>query len=1201
MDKDLEASPLLFPLHDRSAQELIAALGQGITVVDENGRFEYVNPAYARMVGRSLTTLRALTPEDVTHPDDLPRLTEARRQRLTGQTTSYETRLLRPDGTIVYAHITGVPRLQDDEIVGSLTIVNDITALKQAEEAYHTLVENSLQGLLIFQDFRVVFANSRIKDISGFTPQEIMALPPGEFLSRIYEPDRERVSSHLTAHLAHKNALPRMEFRVWHKSGEIRWVESHARDIVYRGRPAIQIAVLNITDRKKAVQALQASEEKHRRLLNSIQSPVVALTPEMKILYCNEAYSDFVGKSISELVDRDLLTLFPDFAETQSFAAYQKALETGEVQEVASKMRQWYWQVRIHPAPWGIIAIADDITEHKKAENALRESERQVQLLFADAQRQAQELALLDKVQTALARELDLDTIFHTVVEAIAGTFGYTRVNLYLLQGSQLVLQHQVGYAQVLSEIPLTEGINGRVARTGAPILLKNVRTDPDFLAVSDDSESEICVPLFDQETAVGTLNVESKTGRSLTEKDLQLIMALSESINIAIYRARLYAEVQQGRQQLQMVITNAPIILWALDADGKFTYCHGKGLESLGLQGDQIVGMSLFDVFGLLVPELVHLFEQALMGEETETAVTIAGTPFIARYAPIRNDTGEVTGVTGVALDITAQAKAEASLRASEERYRLVVNSVGDVIFQIDVEGKWQFLNNAWTEIIGYPVAESLGANFLDYVHPADRAKNTAEFLPLIEKKKDFCRHQVRYLTQAGSYRWLEVHARRIEDEEGRIWGISGLLRDVTERIQREHELESFATVTRALRQAKKRGQMLTIILDRALDLLQARGALFIMHSNADENRGQIELGRGDWQKLSGKMLRSEGETSAFAIENGDVFINKDVTSVLPPEMAAYIEPHFAVMAAPVRSKDALVGDIWVGRQQPFSANDAQSLQTIAEITAAALDRAWVLETLEQQVADRTQELVVANERLLELDQLKTKFIDDVSHELRTPATSISLFLDLLKRGPEAKQDFYLTMLRESSQRLNQLIESILQFAHLTETAVAQEPTIVNLNEMLANIIKQNQARAAKAGLQLSFNANDNLPPVYGIADLLRQAVNYLLDNAFKYTLGGSVTISTNLDKNRQMACVEIKDTGIGIEMAEQKRVFDRFYRGQHVSQLTTPGSGLGLSLVQQIVTRHKGAIDIVSEQGSGTTVCVCLPLADTQQSLGR
>jgi PAS domain S-box-containing protein len=120
------------------------------------------------------------------------------------------------------------------------------------------------------------------------------------------------------------------------------------------------------------------------------------------------------------------------------------------------------------------------------------------------------------------------------------------------------------------------------------------------------------------------------------------------------------------------------------------------------------------------------------------------------------------------------------------------VVNNVREVIFQTDLTGRWTFLNRAWTEITGFNISQSLGQNFLDFVHPDDRQRNMAEFEPLIKREKEYCRYEVRYLTQTGELRWLEVHARLIFDDRGEVSGTSGTLSDVTRRRQAEETLRA-------------------------------------------------------------------------------------------------------------------------------------------------------------------------------------------------------------------------------------------------------------------------------------------------------------------------------------------------------------------------------------------------------------------------
>ena len=121
-------------------------------------------------------------------------------------------------------------------------------------------------------------------------------------------------------------------------------------------------------------------------------------------------------------------------------------------------------------------------------------------------------------------------------------------------------------------------------------------------------------------------------------------------------------------------------------------------------------------------------------------------------------------------------------ALRLSEEKYRSVVNNIKEVIFQTDVNGNWTFLNPAWKEITGFSVSASLGNPISNYIYPDDRARNLVVFRTLIERKKDDCRYQIRYLTNSGRFRWIEVKARLSFTPDRTISGTTGTLNDITE-----------------------------------------------------------------------------------------------------------------------------------------------------------------------------------------------------------------------------------------------------------------------------------------------------------------------------------------------------------------------------------------------------------------------------------
>ncbi|MBV5312351.1 MAG: PAS domain S-box protein [Prolixibacteraceae bacterium] len=132
---------------------------------------------------------------------------------------------------------------------------------------------------------------------------------------------------------------------------------------------------------------------------------------------------------------------------------------------------------------------------------------------------------------------------------------------------------------------------------------------------------------------------------------------------------------------------------------------------------------------------------------------------------------------------EIAVRRLTEQALAESEKSYRTVVENVNEIIFQTDATGLWVFLNKSWEEVTGFSVKESLGQLFVNYVHPDDRARNWELFEPLIQRKKDYCRHQVRYLTKDGGFRWVEVFARLGMNENDEIIGTYGTLMDITDR----------------------------------------------------------------------------------------------------------------------------------------------------------------------------------------------------------------------------------------------------------------------------------------------------------------------------------------------------------------------------------------------------------------------------------
>lgn len=149
---------------------------------------------------------------------------------------------------------------------------------------------------------------------------------------------------------------------------------------------------------------------------------------------------------------------------------------------------------------------------------------------------------------------------------------------------------------------------------------------------------------------------------------------------------------------------------------------------------------------------------------------------------------------------------------------------------------------------------------------------------------------------------------------------------------------------------------------------------------------------------------------------------------------------------------------------------------------------------------------------------------------------------------------------------------------------------TAVNLALLTQHIAESFQESAQEKKLKLIIDLPPDLPLISGDEKQLAEVLRHLLSNALNYTQQGEIRVDAFSDEN---VCVEVSDTGIGIPAEDLPHVFERFYRGQEVSQLTFPGAGLGLFIVQEIVALHGGRVSLSSSRHEGTTIRICFPIA--------
>ena len=244
---------------------------------------------------------------------------------------------------------------------------------------------------------------------------------------------------------------------------------------------------------------------------------------------------------------------------------------------------------------------------------------------------------------------------------------------------------------------------------------------------------------------------------------------------------------------------------------------------------------------------------------------------------------------------------------------------------------------------------------------------------------------------------------------------------------------------------------------------------------------------------------------------------------------------------------------------------------------------------TLERRVEERTAELQQALERVSELSQLKSNFISNISHELRTPLTHIKGYLELLiteSLGPIAEEQRHaLQVSQQSTNRLETLIEDLIMvsLASRGELSINQED--VDIRRLASLAVKSSTGKAQDRGVNLHAVIDEDLPLVQADSQKIAWVLNQLIDNGIKFTpFGGNVVISIKRE-GQNLVLVSITDTGIGIPANRLKDIFEPFHQLDSSSTRRYGGTGLGLSLVRDIVEAHGSMLDVQSVEGRGST----------------
>jgi PAS domain S-box-containing protein len=669
--------------------------------------------------------------------------------------------------------------------------------------------------------------------------------------------------------------------------------------------------------------------------------------------------------------------------------------------------------------------------------------------------------------------------------------------------------------------------------------------------------------------------------------------------------RKHLEQQVEERRLYLENVLSCAPDAIVTLDAQHRILEWNQGARELFGYEPKETIGWNLDDLIAAsdasMLKQATGFTRMVLGGEPLAPTETVRyrkdGTPLrvIVSGSPIVVD-GKLSGVVAIYTDITRRLQAETALKRSRRLLQTIYDAIPDAVVVTDADFIIVSCNRSVERVLGYQPEELVGQSYVTLVpdamlaHPQQRDREARLFEQgYLEEREDYL-----FVRKDGQVFSASFSVTLLRDEQGRLTGAVGTIRDVSERKQAEEEIRRWAahlevlnTVIASAVAAHDLPELLATALDHILFALKLEiGAIWL----GDQTVLRSVDADMDLAAHHKAQFNLPDLPAAIAAEDWRRCKEPDPLSSMAAEMERLGVR--ASLTVPILADRQRIGGLSAAATEPraWTSNEIALLEAVGRQLGTTAERLRLLEEVRRQA----RELEIAVAQLQELDRLKNEFMQNVSHELRTPLALIWGYTELLLDGEMGSllpaQRGAIDSIARQAQALSNLVEDITLILGAEARSAEQVP--VAMDDLISIAVQDFQVAADQAELTLLMEVDPELPPVLGASFYLQRMLDNLLSNAIKFTpAGGRVTVRGH--RQADWVVVQVIDTGIGIPPDEQARIFERFYQVDGSARRHYGGIGLGLALVKEIVDTHQGMIQVDSEVGRGTVFTVALPIA--------
>lgn len=1159
-----------------------------------DGRYEYMSPASLAVFGYSPEEFykTPLLVKQIIHPDWRDYFNEQWKNLIIGKVPpSYEFQIIHKSGAVRWLNQRNI--LARDNIGNPISIegiVTDITErklleedLKASELKYETLVESGNDGVLIIYGKGILaYVNSIICEMTGYTKEESIGT---SFLNYISPKCRKMVAERYERRMKGQDAPDKYEIEIISKSGKLTPVEINVSKIEFEGEPAIMAMVRDITERKLLEEELlKASEDRYKALFLSSRDAIMTLEPpSWRFTSGNPATLEmFKIKNEGEFLASDPWKLSPKF-QPDGQPSNKKAKEM--IEEAMSSGKNFFeWthrrangedfpaEVLLSRVEQGgkafLHAVVRDITERKLVEEKLKEyEEERFKVVFDNAN---DGMVLVD----AVTHEFSLGN------SAFCKMLGYSPEEIKKLSIPDIHPKEALSHAleqfekQSRRELELAEDLP--VKRKDGSIFYADINASP--------------ITINGKKFVLGIF-------RDITERK-----AAGEAL-------------RRSENFLNKIIENIPNMIFVKDVEAlKFTRLNKAGEELLGYSEKDLLGKNDYDFwpkeqadfFTLKDREMLKKKELVDIPEEKIQTKNKGERTLHTRKIPVLDDAGRPIFVLGISEDVTERKKAEERLRRVN-RALMTISEANQISVRAVNEDKLLrdvcdvLVKNAGYRMVWVGYAEN---DENKSVKPMAWAGYTDGYIEKLNVSWADVERGRGPVGTAIRERRMVVDADFTKDPNFKPW-----LKDALKRGYASNAvmpLFSDGNVFGAISIYASEPEFFDSDEIKMLEELAGDLAFSIMsiRNKAEKERADMALLKRT-QELQQFQIAVTNASDHIIITSPDakiLFANKGVEHITGYSAAEIIGKTPAVWGHQMPAE--FYKTMWKRikeEKQPF-VGQITNRRKNGELYQAESSISPILDDAGNIIYFVGVERDITKEK--EVDRSKSEFVSLASHQLRTPLSAINWYAEMLLGGDAGalteKQKDYTSEIYASSKRMAELVGALLNVSRIELGTFAIEPKPTDIRDVSDSVIKELEQKITSKNQAIVHEYSKEVPGLLNIdPNLTRMILQNLISNAVKYTPdGGRIIIS--LSKSNDDILIKVSDNGYGIPPAQQRRVFEKFFRADNIIPIETDGTGLGLYIVKEVVEKSGGSIRFDSEENVGTTFYVSIPISGMKKKEG-